>query len=119
MSIHRQLKDIIQQGQQFKNIDLISEESVEAFNNYATEIKSYLAHHTSNELVHERLIKIQPIQYTQSKFPFWFLLTLILLPAYLYTLWIEHNNKTACKNQLLEITSIFASIEFLLKNDRF
>lgn len=117
MSIQRQLRDIVHQGEKFKSTNAITEESVESFNNYSQELKLYLSRNSQNELVIERLKNIHPVSYSKAVLPFWYFLLLPFIPYYLYLLWEEYNKKQICQDQLLELVSIFSSIEFLMRSE--
>jgi hypothetical protein len=111
------LQDIILQGQRYENTRVITSESVEQFNQYAQEIKKYLlASTTNNNMILERLQKIQPIQYENVPMPFWMFVGCILfLPGFWIHNLIEYNRKKICQEKIHEIVSLFSSIEFLLK----
>ena len=118
MNIHRQLKDILIQGQRFKNLDYVNAASVNEFNQYAQEIKDYLSLHSKNELIQERLNEIKNIHYNEIDLPVYLvILSILFLPVYGFSYLREYKKKKACSEQILEIVSIFASIEFLYKNE--
>jgi len=88
------------------------ETTAEAFNGFSQEMKAFIFANVSNEMVLERLEKIEKVEFIS---PTWHFLYFILLPFWAMYIIKNHFAKEKCKEKIKEVASIYSSIHFILK----